>query len=305
MQFSISTRWNAFRHDDGERLGAEILTLGLSRVELGYDTRPELVPGLKAMFRRGELTCSSVHNFCPVPTGAPQGHPELFSLSSRNETERGLAVRYSQMTIEFAAELGVRIVIAHAGNVAMRPLTRKLIAMHVKDRQDSPGYQRLRLKLIARRQRLAPPHLEALYRSLDALLPVLVSSGTTLALENLPSGEAIPTTGEMSEILRRFAGSPIRCWHDIGHGRILQNLGLEPHLFSLRKLAPHTVGLHIHDVMPPASDHRMPPRGEVPFAQFAGIAGNIVNLVIEPSPDTPACDIVTAMALLTDTWSPR
>jgi len=305
MQFAVSTRWNAFRHDDGKRLGAEILTLGISRVELGYDTRPELVPGLQEMFRSGELACCSVHNYCPVPIGAPQGHPELFSLSSCDQAERELAVHYTRMTVEFAAEIGAHTVVAHAGNVAMRPLTRKLVAMHVKGRGDSAGYQRLRLKLIARRQRKITPHLEALYRSLDALLPILSSSGTILALENLPSGEAIPTSGEMDEILRRFSGSPIRHWHDIGHGRILQNLGLEAHLHSLRRLAPHTVGMHIHDVVPPASDHRMPPLGEVPFPLFASIAGKIQNLVIEPSPDTPACHIIAAIAFLTDAWSPQ
>ena len=71
----LSTRWNAGRHLSGEAMLEEILALGLQQVELGYDLRLELVPGVKAMIASGAVKVRSVHNFCPVPIGAPRPHP--------------------------------------------------------------------------------------------------------------------------------------------------------------------------------------------------------------------------------------
>ena len=55
IPLAISTRWNAGRHRTGEAMLAEILALGLDRVDLGYDLRAELIPGVKAMVASGAV----------------------------------------------------------------------------------------------------------------------------------------------------------------------------------------------------------------------------------------------------------
>ena len=79
IPLAISTRWNAGRHASGEAMLEEVLALGLDRAELGYDLRAELIPGVKAMVAAKAIRIDSVHNFCPVPIGAPRPHPELYT----------------------------------------------------------------------------------------------------------------------------------------------------------------------------------------------------------------------------------
>ena len=91
IPLSLSTRWNAGRHQSGQALIEEILELGLGIVELGYDLRAELIPGVKAMVASGAVRVDSVHNFCPVPIGAPRPHPELYTPASPDRREREFA----------------------------------------------------------------------------------------------------------------------------------------------------------------------------------------------------------------------
>ena len=148
MNFSLSTRWNAYRHENGEAMVDEIIKLGFNRLELGYDLRIELVPGVKQRIASGEITCPSVHNYCPVPIGAPRGHPELFSLRSLDDRERDSAVRYTGNTIDFAAEIGAKAVVVHAGNVKMKPRTRKLISMIEAGKQHTPKFEKIDRKSV-------------------------------------------------------------------------------------------------------------------------------------------------------------
>ena len=82
----------------------EILSLGFDHLELGYDLRMDLVPGLQKMVQERAVKVDSVHNFCPVPIGAPRGHPELYTLASTDRKIREGAIHHTSKTIRFAAE---------------------------------------------------------------------------------------------------------------------------------------------------------------------------------------------------------
>lgn len=302
MNFAISTHWNAARHATGEALLEEILQLGFTRVELGYDLRLELVPGVQAMVRRGAVKVDSLHNFCPVPIGAPRGHPELYGLGSRDERERSHAVHHTTRTIRFAQEIGARVVVTHAGNVDMPMMSVQLFEMLMSGQAYSPAYEKVKLKMQATRDRRVGPHLEGLYQSLGLLMPVLQETGVVLAIENLPTWEALPTEVELEELFRRFGNQHLRYWHDIGHGQIRQNAGLINADRWLDRLLPHLAGMHVHDVAPPATDHVMPPRGQVDFQRFQRFAHLDIVRVIEPSSRTPAAEIVEARKFLQECW---
>jgi len=302
MQLALSTRWNASRHKAGETMLEEILRLGIDHVELGYDLRMDLVPGVMKMVGEKAIVVDSVHNFCPVPMGAPMGHPELFHLASVNPRNRESAVRHTAKTLQFAAEMGAKTVVVHAGNVDMSNLTNDLIAICEKGGQYSPRGEKLKMKLLMKRDDKVKAHIPNLYRSLDELLPILTNTGVRLALENLPAWESIPCESEMETLLKHYDSPLIGYWHDIGHGQIRQNLGFISYALWLNRLAGWLRGLHIHDVMAPARDHLMPPHGNVDFAGFKTVLTSDMALVLEPAPLTPEADVRDGARVIREAW---
>lgn len=303
MDIALTTRWNAGRHQDGEAMITEILEMGFTQVELGYDLRMDLVPGVLAMVEQKAVTVGTVHNFCPVPLGAPKGHPELFTFASKDARVRQQAIRHTQRTIEFAQEVGADTVVSHSGNVDMPRFTYDLIELLEKDQAFTPRYEKLKMKLQMKREKKSPKQLNFLRQSLDLVLPALEGTGVVLALENLPTWEAFPTEHEITELLQTYAPQGLRYWHDIGHGQIRENIGMIYLPRWLERLAPYMAGMHVHDVAPVARDHVMPPRGGmVNFEQMAPIAKAVPHRVIEPSPSTPRDDIVQALEYLNKVW---
>ena len=303
IPLAISTRWNAGRHASGEAMLEEILALGLDRAELGYDLRAELIPGVKAMLAAKAIRIDSVHNFCPVPIGAPRPHPELYTPASVDRREREYAVTHISRTLRFAAEVGARVVVCHSGNVDGPKYSFDLVRMAARGEQYGEAYENLKLKAQITRDKKAPKQIDYLSESLEKLIPVVKETGVKLALENLPTWEAIPSELESEKLMKRFHADGIRLWWDIGHAQIRENLGFINASRWLRRLAPHIAGMHIHDVVPPGQDHLMPPRGKVDFPALAEFVRPDKVLVLEPSPDTETAHIVRAIEYLRETWN--
>ncbi len=302
MEFSLTTHWNANRHTAGEALIEEILDLGFHRVELGYDLRMDLVPGVQKMVAEGAVRVDSLHNYCPVPVGAPKGHPELFTFTSLDARTRESAVHHTTKTIRFAAEVGAKVVIAHAGSVDMKRLSWDLHALIEKGQQFSPLYEKTKLKLQILREKKAQKHLENLSRCIELLIPVLDETHVTLAIENLPTWEAVPTELEMETLCRQYGPKHVRYWHDMGHAQIRQNLGFINLERWLDRLSPFLAGMHIHDVAQSVADHVMPPAGNTDFSRMKRFAMMDILRVIEPAPNEPPEQIVAAVKFLRQTW---
>ena len=299
---AISTRWNAGRHRSGEGMLEEILALGLDVVELGYDLRAELIPGVRKMVESKAVRVDSVHNFCPVPIGAPRPHPELYTPASTDHREREYAVSHISKTLRFAAEMGAQVVVCHSGNVDMPKFSFDLLQLASRGEQFGEPYESLKLKTQVVRDKKAPRQIDYLAESLQKLLPVVRETGVRLALENLPTWEAIPTELESEQLMRRFHADGIRLWWDIGHAQIRDNLGFINASRWLRRLAPYVAGFHVHDVAPPGQDHLMPPLGNVDFPSLSDVARSDRMRVLEPAPDTETAQIVRAIDYLRDVW---
>ena len=280
----------------------EILGLGFDHLELGYDLRMDLVPGLHKMVREGAVKVDSVHNFCPVPIGAPQGHPELFTLASADRKIREGAIHHTSKTIRFAADIGAKVVIVHAGHVEMSRRSAELQALCEQGEQFSARYDKIKLKLQLTREKKVGKHLDYLRQGIEQLIPVIAETRVQMALENLPLWEALPSELEMEELCRQYAPHGLRYWHDIGHGQIRQNLGLINQERWLERLRPYLAGMHIHDVIAPAMDHLAPSQGQVDFAALKKFAkGNRIR-VIEPAFQTPGEMLVEALRFLRRVW---
>ena len=303
-RFSVSTHWLAHLHDDGSAMMDEINAAGFTNVELGYDTLPHLIPGIEKAISEKRVTCNSLHNFCPVPAGFEKGHPELFSLSALDTGDRQSAVYHTRRTIEFAARIGAKAVVAHAGNVFMPRFTEKLTKLFLRKKTETPRYDRLRIKADAARKTPALAHFSALCLSVEELLPDLESMQIQLAFENLPSFEAIPSIEEQTTLFEKFP-SPYLCyWHDFGHAQVIQNLRLAPHFHRLQRFRGRTAGVHIHDTPGIDDAHSMPP---VPDGIHWNLAKDLIDptwcLVLEPRPGTPVEEVQAATHFLKETWN--
>jgi sugar phosphate isomerase/epimerase len=305
MIFSLTTRWNASRHETGEAMLDEILALGFDHVELGYDLRGHLVPGVESRVRSGAVKVDSLHAYCPLPPVVPVPGPEPFTLASPDPRIRASALHYLENTVRFAAEIGARVVVTHAGNVDMSPLSPKLIELVAQGNQYSEEYDKVRMKLLLTREKAVGRQLEHLRAGIGKLLPLLESTRRIVALEILPSWEAIPTELEMEKLVTHFNSPWLRCWHDMGHGQIRENLGLTSHARWVNRLRPILAGLHIHDVLPPVTDHLMPPLGTMDFTLFREAAQGDIVRVLEPGPSATAEEIVTGLRLIREAWTTK
>jgi len=309
MRFSLSTNWNASDHTDGEAMVDEIVALGFDALELGYNTAEAHVPGIKRCVAAGRVTVESVHSYCPVPISAPHGYPELYLLASLNEDDRAMAALMLGRTLDFAASMGAKAVVLHAGRVSLHSRLFGSLGTAVLhdalDEADSPsdgGYQKLLEKALRRRRKRARKPFDGFCRSLEKLLPRVERAGVTLCLENLPSIEGFPDPHEMALLKQRFATAPLAYWHDMGHAQVREFLGWEKHLGTARALLPMTRGIHIHDALPLTDDHLPPGAGAMDFGAFAFYGAADVIRVFEPAPNVGAEVLRGALRMVRQAW---
>ena len=284
MKFALSTNWSNGRLNDGAAIADEAEALGFDSLELGFRTQPEQLPGFKSRLDRMPVT--SVHAYCPVPIGAPSGHPELYQLCSDDPNERALAKMLLEKTIACAADLGAKVVVFHAGYADLSTLFGGLFTTARK----------LRVK---RGRKL----LESFMREFEGLVPSLEGKGVTLALENLPRQEGFPSLGEAAELMRRFEGAPLRLWFDTGHALVREThgwAGESSHMAA--ELLPWICGIHLNDVKGRHDDHQEPGWGNVDFARLTFLAKRDILRVFEPHEPVPAEDLRNALAYIRRMW---
>ena len=284
MKFALSTNWSNRRLDDGAAIADEAEELGFDSLELGFCTQPEQLQGFRSRLDRMPVT--SVHAYCPVPLGAPSGHPELYQLCSDDANERALAKMLLEKTFACAADLGAKVVVFHAGYADLTTLFGGLFTTARK----------LRVK---RGRKL----LDVFRREFDALRPSLEKKGLTLALENLPRIEGFPSLDEAKALMGEFEGAPLRLWFDTGHALVREThgwAGESSHMAA--ELAPWICGIHLNDVKGPYDDHQEPGWGNVDFARLTFLAKRDILRVFEPHSPVRHADLKNALAYIRSMW---
>ncbi len=79
-----------------------------------------------------------------------------------------------------------------------------------------------------------------------------------LGLENRVNYHEMPNAEEYDMIFNGLPDAPVYMWHDIGHGEILNKLGLFDGIDVLSKYKNKLLGVHIHDVNNRFVDHLAP-----------------------------------------------
>ncbi len=303
MDLSLSTNWNSRRARSAAEMVDQIRSVGLDAIELGYALTSDQADDIRKIVSQGGVSVTSVHNYCPVPPAVSTGHPEHFLFDADSESERRNAVQYTLHSLSLAKDTGAGAVVVHAARVKMKRTTEKLIALAQANKIGSRAWLKLFDRTLARREKRAYRHLDTLRRTLDSLLPHFEDAGIAIALENLPSWDAMPTESEMLRLCEDYKSPYLRYWHDIGHGKVRENLRFINHTYWAEKLLPYTAGIHIHDVVPPADDHLMPPLGNVDFSSLAFFSKAPLFRVLEPAPETPVQAVIDGIAHIRSAWS--
>lgn len=270
MTFALSTNWCNLRLAAGEEIADLARSLGFDALELGFHTTQEQVAGFKARLDR--MPVESVHAFCPVPLSAPGGYPELYQLADADEEARKMAQLQVRRNVVFAAEMGAKTLVLHAGRVACRGFLRRWDAK--------------------RRQKRGVERLVLFKRELEALVPELEKNDVVLGLENLPYREGFPDVCELQEIV----GDWVKPWYDTGHAYVRrETLKIE------EPLPTNVIGMHLNDSNG-GDDHLAPGAGKVDFAALADMARQARHRVLEPNAEVTAEELAAGLAHLKDLW---
>lgn len=273
MKFALSTNWCSLDMESGEAIVDKALELGFEALELGFHITEKQAQGIER--RLGEMPVGSVHAFCPVPLSAPQGYPELYQLANFSEDGRAIARLNLKKNIEFAAKMGAKTVVLHAGRVL------------------ASGFFGSPMK---RRVRRGQKMVEVFKRELDGIVSELEKHGVTLGLENLPYLEGFPAEWEIAQVV----GDWVKPWFDTGHDFVRRHRGWVKS--ELPGPDAGIIGMHINDSVG-GDDHLPPGAGRVDFAALRPLAQSVRHLVFEPHSNVSELSLKSGMELLRALWT--
>lgn len=267
MTLAISTSWNAYRFDDGEKLLFEISQLGFKAVELSFNLNSKMIDEIAGSARRLAISIESLHNYCPIPDGLSrkQALPDCYSLASLDKEERFLAVKYAKRSIDTASGLGAKVVVLHCGRVEVPDYTRQLVNLYNQGKKNSAEFMELKEKMSRERAIEAGKFFVQALISVEELNAYAKLKDVLLGIETRFYHREIPNIDEIGIILDKFRNSQVYYWHDTGHAQLMENLGFLRHGDFLEKYGQRLIGVHLHDILG-CQDHLAPLEGKIDFA---------------------------------------
>jgi sugar phosphate isomerase/epimerase len=277
----LSTAWVGPKRPTVEETIRRAVEAGFSAIELGAWGEMPPVDRLVALGRELPVTYTSVHNIA-YRAGMPGDEVFGDGLSSEDRAARQRAVDATTRSAELARAVGARFVVIHAGNVSVPEAIAKqsrLQELLLAGRRREA--QKLMAQLHVERSALAAPAVEAAAAS---LAEVFRRTGDfPMAVECRVHYHSIPQPGELDFLMTVLGGRPIYYWHDVGHARVGELLGLTPALAWLRRFRGKLAGIHLHDVKG-FRDHRVPGTGDVDFKALAPYLNDNVVKIMELPP---------------------
>lgn len=268
----------------------EAADLGFEYVELSHGTRITLVPGLLKGLEEGIVKVSSTHNFCPLPTGINHSAPNLFEPSGRSRQEHDQWLRHTKRSIEFSAQVGAKVMVTHLGSVHFfwtnpaRKLRQYVKAHPDTNLKEDPVYQRLMEKSCRKLRARMTPYWDQVFASLEEIRTLAVEKAVSIGCENREKFQELPLDDDFGAMFARFT-EPHTCgyWHDTGHAKLKEQMGLLNHRQHLRENASRLLGFHLHDVAE-GDDHQPVGYGEIDFEMVSEFWEPHHLLTLELSP---------------------
>lgn len=269
---SFSTCWNNSRHNDGEAMIEEILDLGVDAIELSHGMTVTKLPGIRKAYAGGAFRCSGVHNYFPSPTEVMIDAPDAYEFTSHRPFDRKRAMDMTIRSLEIAAEFEAEYLVLHMGSVPLMPhekWTGRLTQMVKDGRQLDKSYTKLKLKCVRKRTKSGALYFQRAIEALEFLAGKAAEYGVKLAVESRSKYEDVPTEQEMILLQDHFADCEwVGYWHDFGHVQLKHNLRLLDHDRWLSEMEPYLIGAHVHDVVWPHRDHRVPFAGTLDYDEL-------------------------------------
>ena len=293
MTLAISTSWNAYRFNDGEKLLFEISQLGFKAIELSFNLNSAMVEQLARQASALDIKIVSAHNFCPVPNGVSRemALPDYYSLASTDEHLRTLALKFTKRSIDTVSLLGAKVLVLHCGRVEIPDYTRQLINLYNQGSKDALEFKELKKKMIQQREQECAMFFTQALSSLDELNTYAKLKGVLLGVETRFYYREIPNIDEIGVILNKFSNSQIYYWHDTGHAQLMENLGFARHKDFLERYGQHLIGIHLHDILG-CQDHLAPLQGKIDFVGLKPYLKKGSLKVIEAHYPACAADLV-------------
>jgi sugar phosphate isomerase/epimerase len=249
--FSMSTSWANNRFETGDALVETFMEMNFDKAELNYNVTEKMVNEIFPYVDRGEFEITSVHH--PFP----KNHTKEYGVDSVmlgfvEEDKRQTAVEVTKRSIDFADRLGAKAVVIHPSEVPMSVVKydRKLKELYKEGKKNSKEYKDLFNEIIELRDAGSHIHSTKTAESLHELCEYIGKKGYNikLGLENRASIHQIPDFYEANYILSKTEDLPVYFWYDIGHGIMMEKLGVFNNMEEFKKIRHRTLGVHIHDV---------------------------------------------------------
>lgn len=276
----------------------EMAGLGFEHVELSHGTKITLVPGILRAAEEGVVKVASTHNFCPLPAGVFHSAPNLFEPSSLDPREHDQWIRHTKRSIDFAAQMGARVLVCHLGSVKFfwfnpaNALERYREKNPKADAATDKTYQALLEKSLGKMRKRMGPFWEQTKKSVAEMFDYAAQKGVQLGFENREAFEELPLDADYADFLASLPPTaPVGYWHDTGHAEIKQDYGLLNHRAHLEKNAPRLIGFHLHDVNAQGQDHQAVGSGKIDFKMISSFWRPEHLLVLELSPRLSVEDV--------------
>ncbi len=279
----------------------EMAGLGFERAELSHGVKIVLVPGILRALEEGIIKVGSTHNFCPLPPGIMQAAPNLFEPSATDYREHGQWLRYTKRSIDFAAQIGARVVVCHLGSVSFfwsepgRKLKEYLQTHPNAVRDGDVKYTALRQKAVEKLRKRMKPFWTQTQASVREILDHAGAKNVKLGFENREKFEELPLDDDYAEFVAGLpAGAAAGYWHDTGHADIKRSMGLIDHRVHLQQNASRLVGFHLHDVVARDQDHQPIGTGHIDFKMISEFWRPEQELVLELGPRVTTEEVVSS-----------
>lgn len=281
----------------------EMAELGFARVELSHGIRITLVPGILKAVEEGLVRVDSTHNFCPLPMGALQAAPNFYQPSSPNDQERDQWLRQTKRSIDFAAQVGASVLVCHLGSVRYLWLQPErhmeaYLATHPDAVKSGDKAYRARVEraLYKLRQRM-PLYWQRTQDSVRSVLDYAAEKNVRLGLENREAFSELPVDADFPDLLAGMPPpAPVGYWHDTGHAKLKEAMGLIDHRGQLEANASRQIGFHLHDVDAKGRDHQEIGSGSIDFEMVSQYWRPSHLFVIELSPRVPVEGVIASKA---------
>ncbi len=275
---SLSTSYlqDRFKHD-GYAMLCKAAEMGFEYVELGHSTTVQSVEGIQKALEENIIKVSSVHNFCPIPPFAKGACPNLFSPATRSKSESKQWLMHTQKTLEFATQCKAKFMVCHLGELSyfFRKPDSKLSKFldsekSIQELEDDPRFRFIRDAFLELSRKKSAKSYARIIENIENIHSLLEKYSITLGAENRDCPCELPLDWNFEDFLNLTSHLPrISAWHDVGHSKKKELMGLSNQLEFIARTEGSIVGWHLHDCSEEGKDHIAIGSGCIDFPEIA------------------------------------